>query len=254
MDKQKKKDFIVLIILILVLVIINYNFLDTSLQNFLIDYETVEIERIIDGDTLVASGQTIRLLGINTPERGEQHYTEAKQFLEELASNKTARLEFGKDKRDRYNRTLAYVIISGQNINLEIVKQGFANIYFPSGKDQYYNQFLQAWENCENNLCEKSSNNCAACIELKEFNVKNQKIVFYNKCEFNCDLTSWTVKDEGRKKFEFGAFILDSGSEVSISVKEGHDFTWDEDYVWTSTGDSLFLRDQNNGLVLWESY
>lgn len=25
-------------------------------------------------------------------------------------------------------------------------------------------------------------------------------------------------------------------------------------YVWTKTGDSLFLRDKEGGLVLWESY
>jgi hypothetical protein len=28
----------------------------------------------------------------------------------------------------------------------------------------------------------------------------------------------------------------------------------DEEYVWTSSGDTLFLRDENGKLVIWESY
>ncbi len=254
MDKQKIKDISVLIILILVLFIINYSFLDRSLQNFLSDYELVVIERIVDGDTLIANGTSVRLLGINSPERGERYYGEAKQFLENLTLNKTARLEFTREKQDRYQRTLAYVYISGVNINLELVKGGFANIYFPSGKDTYYNDFLEAWKQCNKNLCETSENICAACIKLKEFDHRNQEIVFSNNCSFNCVLTNWQVKDEGRKKFIFPEFILHSAEDVVISVEYGGDFIWDEDYVWTSTGDSLFLRDSSGKLVLWQNY
>ena len=31
-------------------------------------------------------------------------------------------------------------------------------------------------------------------------------------------------------------------------------FWKDEDYVWTSTGDSLFLRDEKGRLVIYENY
>jgi hypothetical protein len=32
-------------------------------------------------------------------------------------------------------------------------------------------------------------------------------------------------------------------------------FYWTkEDYVWTSTGDTLFLRDKEGNLVLWRAY
>ena len=87
MDVKKKRDLNVLIILIFVLLIINYSSLDNALENFLIDYEVVDVERVIDGDTLIADGKSTRLLGINSPERGELYYAEAKQFLEEMTLN-----------------------------------------------------------------------------------------------------------------------------------------------------------------------
>jgi len=258
MNRKKKKDLLILILLIIALFAINYNFLDNSIKNFLSDSEIVEIERIVDGDTLIANGNSIRLLGINTPEKGEIYYDQAKQYLEKLALNKTARLEFGKDKKDRYNRTLAYIYINGQNINLELVKKGYANIYFPSGKDNHYNEFLNSWVECVDNninLCEKSTNICATnCIQLKGIEIQHQRIYFYNRCERSCEMTSWSIKDEGRKKFIFPNYSLPAYSNVSISVNKGSDFYWDEPYVWTSTGDSMFLRDKENKLVLWKNY
>ena len=226
MDVKKKRDLNVLIILIFVLLIINYSSLDNALENFLIDYEVVDVERVIDGDTLIADGKSTRLLGINSPERGELYYAEAKQFLEEMTLNKTGRLEFGRERTDRYNRTLAYIFINSQNANLELVKIGLANFYFPSGKDQHYNEFEQAWQQCiENNinLCEKSEVVCSNCIELKEFNYKNQKVVFHNQCNFRCDLTGWEIKDEGRKKFVFPEFNLMKNEGIEIRVGGGQD-------------------------------
>ena len=242
--------------------IINYSFLDKALENFLIDSETVRVERIIDGDTIIINQTSVRLLGINSPERGETYYPEAKEFLEELILNKTVKLEFGREKYDKYKRILAYVFISNENINLKLVEEGFANFYFPSGKDFYYNDFESSWKKCvENNknLCEKSKNVCLECIELKNFDVKNQEIIFHNSCNFNCDLSKWEIKDEGRKSFIFPDFVLESKNGVKIIVEEGNNneenlFWKNEEYVWTKSGDTLFLRDDKGRLVLWENY
>ena len=96
------------------------------------------------------------------------------------------------------------------------------------------------------------------CIELKELNHNSQEIIFYNSCDFSCDLTNWNIKDEGRKNFVFPEFILNSKKSIKIKVGEGPDseniLYWKEDYVWTNTGDTLFLRDPKGKLVLWESY
>jgi len=258
----KKKNIIILVSLIIALLVINYPFLDKALQKFLTNYESVKVERVIDGDTIKSQNQSIRLLGINSPEKGELYYTEAKEFLENEILNKTVNLEYGKERYDKYQRVLAYVFLDNININLKLVEKGFGNFYFPSGKDNYYNKFKDAWEECINNnlnLCENSVNKCSSCIELRELNVNNQRVILYNNCNFSCDLTNWEIKDEGRKKFVFEDFVLNSGDEVEIVIGEGINsddrLYWSgEEYVWTETGDALFLRDEDGKLVLWESY
>lgn len=262
---SKKKQISFLVFLLFLLIILNYSFLDDILVNLFDEpfgSDSGVVGRVIDGDTLVIGDQSVRLLGINTPERGEYLYSEAKKFLEDRVLNKSVELKFGKEKYDKYNRVLAYIYINSKNVNLELVKEGYANFYFPSGKDEYYDEFLNAWENClENgkNLCEKSEKSYSYCVSLKDLNVKEQKVVLYNKCDFDCSLKNWSLKDEGRKKFIFPDFALKKFGEVEIIVgnktNSENIFYWNGyDYIWTSSGDSLFLRDDEGKLVLWKGY
>jgi endonuclease YncB( thermonuclease family) len=247
---KSQKEILILVLCLVLLITLNYTFLDTKLEGFLIEnnYEIVEVERVVDGDTAKINGSSVRLLGINTPEKGEKYSSEATEFLEKLSLNKSLKKE--SKGFDLYKRELVYLFEGNKNINLEIVKEGYANYYFPSGKDIYYNDFVYAWENCikENkNLCEKSLDKCGNCISIKSF--EGQEVVFENVCNFDCDLTNWEIKDEGRKKFIFENLILKSEEEVEITEKD-----FDETYVWTSSGDTLFLRDTEGKLVLWEGY
>jgi len=94
----------------------------------------VFVQRVIDGDTVVlANGDRIRYIGINTPElhhpqKGAEYYAkEALNFNKELVLGKPVRLEFDKERFDRYGRTLAYVYLEdGTFVNKELVKRGYA--------------------------------------------------------------------------------------------------------------------------------
>jgi len=233
-----KKEKYFLIGLILIIFILNYSFLDSILiQNFQ-NSNTAKVQRIIDGDTIVADNETIRFLGINTPERGEKYYSEAKEFLEKTILNKTIRLEFVGETQDKYYRTLAYVFLDDKNINIELVEKGFANYYFYDGKDKYSEDLENAWEKClENkiNLCKHSSHKCSSCIEI------NSKKSIINNCEFSCDINNWEIKGEGRKKFLFNK-----------TINSGETLEFDLDI--SSSGGTLFLRDSEGNLVLFENY
>jgi micrococcal nuclease len=255
---DKKKGIILLMMLIFLLIFVNYNSTGNIIKK---DSNVSIVERIIDGDTIVMNDNThIRLLGINSPEKNEPYNIEATNFLSNLILNKTVTLEYGKDRTDLYGRTLAYVILDGKNINVEQIKNGFANTYIYNN-DEYTSTLNEAWNEClanGKNLCEKSNDKCAECIELENLDLKKQEVTFYNNCSFDCDLTKWNIKDEGRKNFFFGNFILGSNKEVNVIVgnysDNGNDLFWKgNDYVWTSTGDTLFFRDENGKLVLWKS-
>jgi len=258
----KQKNILLLLFFIILFVGLNYNFLDKFVLGFLVNYEIVEVERVIDGDTIVVNGSSRRLLGINSPEKGEKYSLEAKEYLENWVLEKDVGLKYGAEKEDRYGRGLVYTFVGTENINLKLVEQGFANYYFPSGKDSYYNNFRKAWEKCIGNninLCEKSIDVCGECVELKIFNFEDEVVIFENVCDFDCDLNNWEIKDEGRKTFLFENFVLKNGEEIIILVDDLEDeegvFYWSgKNYVWTNTGDTLFLRDREGRLVLWESY
>ncbi len=92
-----------------------------------------QITRVIDGDTVeLTGGERLRLLFIDTPERGEPYYDSASALVTALALGKFGDLRFGKRKRDGYGRLLATLYVDTLNINRELLRRGYANLYlFP---------------------------------------------------------------------------------------------------------------------------
>jgi micrococcal nuclease len=89
------------------------------------DYQRVE--RIIDGDTFVISGdERVRMLGIDTPERGKLYYKEAAAYLATLIDGKMVQLEKDRSERDRYGRLLRHVYVDGVWINEKMIADGYA--------------------------------------------------------------------------------------------------------------------------------
>jgi len=260
---EKSRKILILVGLLFVLIAINYSYIDNFLEDaFSEDGNFLVVERVIDGDTVKINGTSVRLLGINCPEKGEEFSSEATEFLEGWVLGKGVQLKYGKDKIDRYGRTLAYIFYGDTNVNLEIVRNGFANYYFPSGKDAYLDNFVGAWEKCVGegrNICEKSSDVCADCVGVKSFDMKKEDIEFFNSCGFDCSLAGWSVKDEGRKVFDFSSARILAGQSLHLIVTKGEEadtadkiFWKRSDYVWTGTGDTLILRDSDGNLVVWE--
>jgi len=85
---------------------------------------------VIDGDTLkIETSEKIRLSGINTPEKKECYYQEAKDKLTELTLNKTIYLEKDYTNKGRYGRLLRYIHTKDQDINKYLVLNGYARVY-----------------------------------------------------------------------------------------------------------------------------
>ncbi len=115
--------------------------------------------RVVDGDTIVINfhgkKEKIRLLNVDTPEsvhpdlsRNTPMGKKASDYTRTRLSGKSISLEFEGKKRGKYGRLLAYVIIEGQNFNLELVRQGWSPYYTKYGNSQsYHDLFLRAQTN-----------------------------------------------------------------------------------------------------------
>lgn len=94
------------------------------------------VKRVIDGDTFeLCSGDKVRLLCVNTPEKGEEGYEDAQYFLENLLLYKEVRLEssnYQGNNTDKYNRLLRWVYVNDINqeilVNKYVLEEGYGDI------------------------------------------------------------------------------------------------------------------------------
>ena len=102
---------------------------------------------VVDGDTIyLHDGTHVRYLGVNSPEKGQPYYDEAKAYNEKMVMGKQVKLEYDEYRFDRYDRVLAYVFIDGKSMSLEIVQKGLAVFNNYEGRKPliYQDQLLKA--------------------------------------------------------------------------------------------------------------
>lgn len=98
--------------------------------------DNARVTWVYDGDTLLLTdNRKIRIIGIDTPEtshhqqQAEAYGAKAREALRELLkkSNYEVTLHYGEEKRDKYSRTLAHIILAdGTNISSWLLRRGFA--------------------------------------------------------------------------------------------------------------------------------
>lgn len=138
------------------------------------------VQHVSDGDTLILDrGERVRLIGLDAPEIHDQqrnktnawrykcddsainqHADVSRQYLKQLIEGKSVRLEYDKEMRDKYGRTLAYVYREkdGLLVNAEIVRQGHAWAYlrFPFEQSEKFKSYQEEarshrsglWKDC----------------------------------------------------------------------------------------------------------
>ncbi|OKL40556.1 SNase-like nuclease [Pontibacter flavimaris] len=91
-----------------------------------------------DGDTIVLlrNGEevTVRLYGVDTPEKNQAYGQRAKQYTSDLVFGKNVRLLI--NNKDRYGRTVGTIILpDGRSLNEELIRNGYAWHYKAYSKD-----------------------------------------------------------------------------------------------------------------------
>lgn len=97
------------------------------------------VERVVDGDTIVVNGRSIRLIGVDTPETVKQgapvgcYGPEASRATKALLpAGERVRLVSDREDKDRYGRDLRYVyrLQDGLFVQSYLVRFGFARTMF----------------------------------------------------------------------------------------------------------------------------
>ncbi|HEY7696311.1 MAG TPA: thermonuclease family protein [Nitrososphaeraceae archaeon] len=85
---------------------------------------------VVDGDTLDINGIRVRLSLVDTPERGQPGFKEAKEFVSTLCLGKKAELNVddGQRRGDRYGREIGVVYCDGLDINEKLMDNKLASI------------------------------------------------------------------------------------------------------------------------------
>ena len=102
------------------------------------------VVHVVDGDTIIVSlrgsrgepgrTETVRILGADTPETVDPRKPvqcfgpEASAYTKAHLGGRSVRLEFDVERRDRYGRLLAYVIVDGHRYEDELLRLGLARL------------------------------------------------------------------------------------------------------------------------------
>lgn len=88
--------------------------------------QLVDVERIVDGETLETSTGRIRLFGAMLPSEGESCSVESAEFSKSTITSQV-RLKYGPPLRDEFDTNYAYLFdFSGNSVDYQLVVEGYA--------------------------------------------------------------------------------------------------------------------------------
>jgi micrococcal nuclease len=102
--------------------------------------ETIYCIAVYDGDTItIATGEEVRLIGIDAPELSEPGGDIARNYLACLVLHKDISMEKGDENTDSYGRLLRYIYVGDVCINEEMIRKGYAEArYIPEVNRELY--------------------------------------------------------------------------------------------------------------------
>lgn len=211
----------------------------------------VMISRVIDGDTIeISDGTILRLLNINTPEKGKQGYDYSISYLSQFINKSLEIEDLGAEK---YGRTLARIYNSEDYINLDLVKEGLAIKFLVDEKE--IKDFAKAEEEAiaeSRGIWKKSE--YYGCVDA-EIDAKKEIIKLKNNCE-KANIKNWVLKDESRKEYKFPeAYLLELQIHTLNGTDNQTDIFWkSSQHVWNDDRDTVYLFDTEGKIVYHEAY
>lgn len=228
------------------------------------------VNRVVDGDTIVlADKRRIRYVGINTPERCEPLWEEARDYNERKVKGKMVTLEFGEVTEDAYRRTLAYVFVEGEMVNAALLQTGLAHLYVLEPITYYHHfrriqeaartQGLGIWGRGGFRGPLKITRLNANAEGDDRYNLNGEYVRICNISSRVLNLKGFSLADQNGHLYTFTKGLLRPGYTVLLFTGAGRDIVdgvdqlrlfWGSRYpIWNNKGDQASLRDPQWQLI-----
>lgn len=226
------------------------------------------VAAVIDGDTIALDdGTKVRYLGVNTPERGQPFYEEAKRYNERLVLGKTVRVETGAQKRDGYGRILAYVYTGEVLVSERLIAEGWAYLFAVDPFDRYetwvqIQRRAQAhnkgmWRAGEASRSLRITTVRADAQGDDRRNPNGEYVRVCNVSTVPIDVQGFVIQEEGERRYTFPGGMIAPGYTAFLHSGRGRDITrgktlsfyWGAGPVWNNDGDIATLFDPSGKQV-----
>ena len=224
------------------------------------------VTRHVDGDTFVvridnpppgpASSERVRLIGIDTPERGEPWADDATQHVATRIGADPVYLAFDFRRRDRFDRLLAYVYLAdGALLNAELITVGLARLYLRDETIHFYRQFERLEADARRGRSGVWTNHRGGIVIVTIRNAGTaEHVVLRNDSAEDVDLSGWLVKDLDDDEDD-DVLVVPNGitlaPDATLAICSGQGCVgapqrWVkvlDKTIWSNSGDSAFLFD-----------
>jgi endonuclease YncB( thermonuclease family) len=228
------------------------------------------VKRVVDGDTIMlADGRYVRYIGINTPERGEPLWEEARDYNAQKVRGKLVTLEFGQVEEDRYGRTLAYVFDGGEMVNAALVQAGLAHLFVLESITAYHHLRRLQEEARTKGLGIWGKDGFRGPLKITRlnanaegddrYNLNGEYVRVCNISPGDLNLRGFSLVDHDGHQYNFTKGLLRPGYTVLLFTGSGKDVVdgvdqlrlfWGSRYpIWNNKGDQASLRDPQGQVI-----
>jgi len=274
---------------------------------------TVEVVEVVDGDTLKVEFpdgrvENVRLLGVDTPEvhtgvspdefdgvpETEDGRTwlrdwghRASEWMRQRVADAEVRIETDPetDRRGSYGRLLVYVYVDGENVNEELLSQGYARMYdseftkrdrFAELEATARSQDAGLWGytdgaggaggvSPDDGGAVGDSGLAVATVHEDADgpdgdNLNDEYVVFENRGNRTIDLSGYTVRDDANHALAVpDGVTLRPGEQLTVFTGTGENtddsLYWGESApVWNNDGDVVYVETPNGTTVVEYAY
>jgi len=227
---------------------------------------------VVDGDTisvqLASENESVRLIGLDTPEMGEDFCYEARDALTSLVGGKAVRLETDVEKRDQYGRLLAYVWVGTTLANAELLRLGLATLYTVPPNVRYTDALRAAQDEAQKagrGIWGGAATSPLRILQVNydapgndNFNLNEEYVVF--EVLVAGSLIGYAVEDQSGHRYEFPDRIFQGGEVFKLHTGVGTDSQTDLYWgmtgsaVWNNDGDTVKILDPGGHIVTSHGY